>query len=108
MGTVLLKTGKESRIRAGHPWIYASEVARIKGTFEDGDVLNVRDHKGRFLGRGYVNRRSEIVVRMLTDQKETVDASFFRERIEAAIAYREMVVHDTDAYRVIFSENSSR
>ena len=104
MATLLLRKGKERRIRAGHPWIYASEVVCIKGAFEDGDVLAVRDHKGRFLGRAYVNRRSEIVARMLTDRKEAIDEGFFRRRIEAAIAYRKVVVHDTDAYRVIFSE----
>ena len=104
MPALLLRKGKEIRILSGHPWVYASEVEREKGSFEDGDVVDVRDHSGRFLGRGYANRRSEIVARILTDRKEPVDEALFRARIEAALTHRKAVVHDTDAYRVIFSE----
>lgn len=104
MPALHLRKGREIRIRSGHPWVYAAEVEREKGVFEDGDVVDIRDHQGRFLGRGYVNRRSEIVARMLTDRKEPIDEAFLRGRIQAALAYRERVVRDTEAYRVVFSE----
>lgn len=103
MPSVILKPGKERRLIAGHCWVYAGEVGKITGEPADGDPVDIRDHKDRFLGRGLLNTKSQIVVRRFTMQKEELDKDFFRRRIEAAFAYRaECGVGD--AYRVIFSE----
>lgn len=103
MPSVILKTGKERRLIAGHCWVYAGEIAKITGDPTDGDVVDIRDHKERFLGRGLLNRHSVITVRRFTMQKEEFDKAFLRQRIEAALEYRrERGVGD--AFRLVFSE----
>ena len=55
---------KEGRFfKAGGLWIYDNEVDRVEGSFEDGDILSVRDFDGYFLGYGFINRRSTIRIR---------------------------------------------
>ena len=91
-------------MRAGHCWIYAGEIAKIATEAADGDPVDIRDHKERFLGRGLLNRNSKISVRRFTTQKEEIDQAFFRRRIEAALAYRRRVMADAATFRIVFSE----
>ncbi len=88
MPSIILKPGKERRLVAGHAWVYAGEISKITGEPSDGDVVDIRDHKDRFLGRGLINTRSQITVRRFTMAKEELDQEFFRRRIEAAWRYR--------------------
>ena len=76
---------------SGHPWVYAGEIAKFTGDPADGDVVDIRDHKDRPHGSGLLNRKSQITVRQFTAGKEELDRTFFRKRIEAAIAYRKTV-----------------
>jgi 23S rRNA (cytosine1962-C5)-methyltransferase len=105
MPSVILKAGKDQRLHAGHCWVYAGEVARITGEPADGDAVDIRDHKERFLGRGLINTKSQIVVRRLTEKKEELDAAFFRRRIEAAILYRDEIGIPNAGRRLVFSES---
>lgn len=104
MAYIILKKNKEQRILPGHPWVYKGEISKIRGSFSDGDVIGVKDYKERFLGQGLVNSSSQIMVRLITRQKETIDKEFFRRRIESAIAYREKFIQNTNAKRIVFSE----
>ena len=99
MPSIILKPGKERRLLAGHAWVYAGEIAKLTGDVADGAAVDIRDHKERFLGRGLLNRQSQISVRRFTMNKEEIDRPFFRRRITAANAYRH-----GDTYRVVFSE----
>jgi 23S rRNA (cytosine1962-C5)-methyltransferase len=101
MPSVILKPGKERRLLAGHPWVYAGEIAKITGAPADGDDVDIRDNKERFLGRGLLNTKSQITVRRFTTQKEQLDKEFFRRRIEGALRYRVA----NSAFRVVFSES---
>lgn len=74
--------------RARHPWIFAGEVSGISDGVLDGDVVTVLDHRGDFLARAYCNRRSKIVLRVLTWQDEPVDAAWWGRRIAEAVARR--------------------
>lgn len=105
MPSLIFNPGKELRLHNGHPWVYEGEVETIRGTVEDGDIVELRDAHDRFLGQGYVNRRSQIIARLLTTSRRPVDADFFRQRIGAAIAFRNRFVHGTNAYRVVYSES---
>jgi len=89
---------------AGHPWIYQGEIQRIEGDPTPGELIDVRDARGRFIGRGYINPRSQIAVRLLTWQDEAIDELFLRRRIQAAIDLRKRCVPDAEAYRIIFGE----
>jgi len=104
MALITLKRWSEKRILAGHPWIYAGQVARLRGELADGDPVDVEYWRGRFLGRGLVNRKSQIVVRLFTRQQEELDDAFFRERLRWAIEYRRKIVAGTNAYRLVYSE----
>jgi 23S rRNA (cytosine1962-C5)-methyltransferase len=107
MARVKLGRGEEGRIKRGHPWVYRTEIETIYGTFEPGDIVAVEDHRGRFIGRGYINPASMITVRILTnDPDEKIDKVFWRRRLTAAVDYRRRVLAGagTDAYRVVFGE----
>ena len=99
MPSVILKPNKEHRLIAGHAWVYAGDIARLTGVVNDGDAVDIRDHKERFLGRGLLNRKSQITVRRFTLQKEEPDRAFFKRRIAAANTSR-----TGDTYRMVCSE----
>ncbi len=101
---VYLKENIKNRIRNGHPWIYEGEIDRIEGDFQDGDVVAVFHHSGDFLGKGYINSRSKIRVRLLTRRNENINSEFFRRRIKSILDWKLPLTHDTEAFRVIFSE----
>ncbi len=101
---VILKKGGGRAMKAGGPWIYDNEIESIMGTFEDGDMALIRDFDGYPLGRGFVNRRSKLTVRMMTrNPEQEVDGAFIRRRVKDAWEYRKKVV-DTESCRVIFGE----
>ncbi|RJX20944.1 MAG: class I SAM-dependent rRNA methyltransferase [Ammonifex sp.] len=105
MARVILLPGREKRLLSGHPWVYFTQVGEVEGEFAAGDVLEVCDARGRFLGRGYANPSSQIFARLLTRRRdEAIDREFFRRRLEAAAAYRKKVVKDTTAYRLVNAE----
>jgi 23S rRNA (cytosine1962-C5)-methyltransferase len=104
MARVMLRKGAHKRIQSGHPWLFKTEVDRIDGNYFPGDIVDVLSGKGRFLGRGYINPRSQIIVRMLTNKQEEIDEAFFRKRIEAAWQYRKRMLKEPDYCRLIFGE----
>lgn len=105
MATVRLTPGERHRVLHGHPWVYRTEIGDISGSFDPGDVVEVVDHRGRFVGRGYINLSSQIAVRLLTrDPREEIGKEFFRRRLAAALEYRRRVVRETSAFRLVFGE----
>ena len=103
-GAVYLKKGEGRSMKAGGPWVYDNEVERIEGEPLDGDVVSVHDYNGFCLGKGFLNRRSKLRVRMLTrNRNQEIDEDFLRMRVENAWGYRKKVV-DTGSCRVIFGE----
>lgn len=101
---VTLKKGEGRTLKAGGAWVYDNEIDTIMGTFEDGDMVMVKDFDGYPMGKGFINRHSKITVRMMTRQIDTeVDDAFIRMRVENAWEYRKKAV-DTGSCRVIFGE----
>ena len=105
MPSMILRKGRDQRLKAGHPWIYSSEVERFRGEFRDGDVIDVKDHRHRPLGLAHVNRKSQIVGRLLSRQRGPVDESFLRNRIAAAVSFREGLVPDLQVGRMVYSDS---
>ena len=108
MAKVLLKRGREKPVLNRHPWIFSGAIKRIEGEVADGDVVEATDYRGRFLARGYLNRRSQITVRLLSwDEGEVIGRDFWRRRLERAIAGRQALADDpsTDAYRLVNAES---
>jgi 23S rRNA (cytosine1962-C5)-methyltransferase len=76
--TVLLKPGEADRILAGHPWIYEGAVLRVTAEVTDGAVVQVKDHRQRFLGVGFWNSKSKIRVRVLSPERVEINERFLR------------------------------
>ncbi len=103
--TVLLKPGEADRVLAGHPWIYAASILRITRPANDGDVVQVKDHRQRLLGTGFFNSLSRIRVRMLTEERAVIDDRFFASRIKAALEVRRRHMPKATSFRVVNSES---
>jgi 23S rRNA (cytosine1962-C5)-methyltransferase len=103
-GQVVLGPGPHERIRAGHPWIYRSEIADVRGRWAPGEVLDVLDAAGRFVGRGTYNPRTTLACRLLTRRNEPVDRDFCRRRIAGALRHRQAAGLDAEAMRLVWSE----
>jgi 23S rRNA (cytosine1962-C5)-methyltransferase len=103
--TVLLRPGEADRIVAGHPWVYNNEVLRLASPANDGDLVQVKDHRQRLLGTGFYNSRSKINVRLLAPERIVPNESFFEERIRAALAVRERHLPGATSFRVVNAES---
>lgn len=101
---VTLKKGEGRTLKAGGMWVYDNEIESVTGSFENGDVIEVRDFDGYCMGCGFINTNSKITVRMFSRKKDTVvDAAFIEMRVRNAWNYRKETV-DTSSCRVIFGE----
>src|SRR3954464_11460959 len=105
LSTVILKPGEADRIIAGHPWIYHGSIMRLTQPASDGDVVQVKDSRQRFIGVGFYNAKSKINVRVLSPERIEIDEKFFEERIRAAVAVRNKHLPKATSYRVINSES---
>lgn len=103
MTKVFLKRKIAQRIANGHPWIFANEVDKISGDVNAGDTVDVYFADEKFAGRGYINPKSQILVRLLTRKKEDINEQFFYNRILQAWNYRQKIGH-TENCRLIFGE----
>ncbi|MCH5159353.1 MAG: class I SAM-dependent rRNA methyltransferase [Clostridiales bacterium] len=100
---IYLKKGEERRILAGHPWVYANEVSKIEGKDKNGSLATVFSFDGKYVGKGFINHASKILVRIfIRDEAEDVDA-IIRERIHAANEQRRALDYD-NCYRAVFAE----
>jgi 23S rRNA (cytosine1962-C5)-methyltransferase len=91
------------RLQDGHVWVYRSDIISANGA-APGAAVGVTDERGKFLGTALYSSASQIAIRMLSPRAVDDLTRLLRDRIQGAISYRERVVRDTDAYRVIFSE----
>ena len=102
--TVLLRPGEADRVLAGHPWIYQGSILRLTTPPTDGDVVQVKDHRQRFLGIGFYNSKSKIGVRLLETERVPVDEKFFEQKIRTAFALRQKHLPGATSFRVVNSE----
>src|SRR2546429_216508 len=105
LSTVFLKPGDADRIVAGHPWIYTGSISRLSQPANDGDIVQIKDSRQRFLGVGLFNSKSKINVRVLSPERIEVNENFFEERIRAALAIRQKHLPNATSFRVVNSES---
>jgi len=104
---VVLKRDRDKPVRNRHPWVFSGAIDRVEADVEDGDLVHVVDSHGQYLATGYLNRRSQIMVRLLTwDPEEVVDTEFWRRRLRRALAGRAWLWSDpsTTAFRLVYAE----
>lgn len=100
---IYLKKNEEKRIVAGHSWVYANEVARIENRDKNGSLATVYSNDGRYIGKGYINHASKILVRIFIRGSETDDRRFYMQRIKTANDYR-LKLGYRNCYRMVFGE----
>jgi 23S rRNA (cytosine1962-C5)-methyltransferase len=91
------------RLKAGHVWVYRSDVLTADGV-QPGSLIAITDQRGKPLGTALYSSTSQIAIRLISPDPIADFPALLRERIANAIAYRESLVRNTDAYRLIFSE----
>lgn len=106
MYTVTLKRNEEKKVLNGYPWIFANEVQKIEGKDKQGSVAEVKAFDGRYVGKGFINHHSKIIVRMLTTKSEEINKDFFAEKIKIADEGRRELGYN-DNYRVVFGESDN-
>lgn len=88
----------------GHPWIFNNEVDKIEGEASGGEIVSVFTHDRKFVGKGYINPRSQILVRLLTrDKNEEITDRFFLDRIRSCWEYRQKLGYRENC-RLVFGE----
>lgn len=100
---IILGRGKGYRVEQGHPWIYNNEIEKQEPSISNGEIVEVLNFKEKFIGRGYYNAQSQIVVRLLTRSEVQIDRSFFEHKLLQARAQREAFGYINN-YRLIFGE----
>lgn len=105
LSTVIVRPGEADRILSGHPWVYHGSIQRLATPANDGDLVQVKDHRQRLLGAGFYNSKSKINVRMLTHDRVELDTQFFEERIRAALAVRQRYMPTATSFRVVNAES---
>ena len=107
MKSLFLNKNVSSRVENGHPWIFANEINRGKAldaAAKAGEIVNVFTHDKKFIGKGYVNPQSQIMVRLLTrDKDKEINDDFFYDTIQKAWAYRQKLGY-VENCRLIFGE----
>ncbi|MFT9849207.1 class I SAM-dependent rRNA methyltransferase [Aneurinibacillus sp. REN35] len=105
MTKVFLVRNRRKRLEQGHPWIFQSEVERIEGDVVPGEIVEVVNHQGHFLAKGYMNPNSQMIVRILTfDPQEEVNQELFTARIRQAWEFRQRFLPGIRSCRVLYGE----
>jgi 23S rRNA (cytosine1962-C5)-methyltransferase len=108
--SVRLQAGRDRSARHRHPWVFSGAVDSVSGSPAPGEIVDVLDARGGFLGRGYYNEHSRIRVRMLTWAPGEIGDALWRERVTAAIRRRGAIVsagetgRETNAFRLVHAE----
>jgi 23S rRNA (cytosine1962-C5)-methyltransferase len=102
--TVTFSPRGASRLKDGHVWVYRSDIVAGEKAPPPGSIVTVADHRGQILGTALYSSSSQIAIRLISREAVADFAALLGQRIGDAVAYRERIIHDTNAYRVIFSE----
>jgi len=108
MSRVRIKAQHVPPLRAGHPWVFAQAVDRVDGNPGVGDVVDVTDTEGGFIGRGFYSKGSSIPVRIIvTDPEQKLDFALLRSRVDEARRLRrdlDLPNEETTGYRLVNAE----
>jgi len=105
LSEITLRRGEQERIVAGHPWIYQSSIEKLETPTADGDVVLVKDFRGKVLGVGFYNSQSRISVRVLSPEPVEINQAFFERRILAALELRRRRLPHATSFRVVNAES---
>jgi 23S rRNA (cytosine1962-C5)-methyltransferase len=101
--TIKVSPRGTSRLKDGHVWVYRSDIVSAEGV-PPGSLVAVTDHRGKPLGSALYSNSSQIAIRMISPDPIADFPAVLRQRVADAIAYRVNIIHNTEAYRLVFSE----
>ncbi len=112
MAKVRIRPGHVRPLWAGHPWVYAQAIANVEGQPAAGDVVDVIDAQGKWLGQGFYSPGSALAVRLLSRKEgEALDQAFFTRRLASALDLRRNWLQLPDArttgYRLVHAEGDN-
>ncbi|HEX9919354.1 MAG TPA: class I SAM-dependent rRNA methyltransferase [Pyrinomonadaceae bacterium] len=105
--TITVSRKGAERARAGHLWIYRSDLVDAGAGVTAGASVHVRDERGRFVGSALYSDRSQIALRLLTWREESIDRDWWRERLRNALARRAGLEREADAFRLVYAEGDA-
>ena len=100
---VFLNKNEEIRLLEGHPWVFSNEVNHFEGKIVSGEICSLYSYDNKFIGKGFFNSSSKIIVRLLTLEDIDIDEEFYKSKIQKAYDYRKQIGLDNN-FRMIFSE----
>ena len=103
MSQVTISTRGAKRIRKGHLWVYRSDLRKVSDA-NPGDVVQVADEAGNFVGQAFYSDASQIALRFLTTRSEAIDREWWRTRLRNCARRRRAIARMTNAYRLVYSE----
>ena len=107
MSKIYLKRKISPRIANGHPSIFTNEVEKVEDGLKGGEIVTVFTHDKKFVGTGYINPRSQILIRLLTrDKNEVINEEFFLKKIKECWHYRKRLGY-VENCRLVFGEADS-
>ena len=104
MSKIFLFPRKEARVYSRHPWIFRSDISRVEGDFNPGDIMDIYSSRGKFLAKAFYNPASQIALRIMSYHDEPVNREFIFRRVHEAIEYRRAFA-DLSSCRLIFAES---
>ena len=104
---IVLKPGREKSLLRRHPWVFSGAIDDVEGAPRVGETVAIVDGRGEFLAYGAYSPQSQIRARVWSfDRDASIDATFFRNAIARALAYRSAVVEpETNAMRLVHGES---
>ena len=105
MKTILLNPREEQRILQGHDWVFSNEIRKPAEPIQPGELVEVQNASGRFLGIGFYNPHSLIAARLLSRHPATIDENFFLEKLRRALQYRQTVKPGAKSFRLCHGES---
>lgn len=103
--TVYLRPGEADRLVAGHPWVYQGSIQRLTAEAADGELVQVKDSRQRFIGVGFFNSKSKLRVRLLDPERISVDAAWLEKRIREPLELRQRHLPGASSFRVVNAES---
>lgn len=104
--SLIIRKSKQASVERFHPWIFSGAIETDTSDIQEGEIVDLRDHKQRFIARGHF-QPSTIAVRVLTFEEQDIDADFFKNKITAAVQMRlnlDLLRADNTIFRLIHGE----
>lgn len=110
MNKIILEPNREKSLLRRHPWVFSGAVAKVEGSPQPGETVEICSSDGRFLAKAAYSPDSQIRARVWTfDEDEKVDDAYFRRRLQAAVKMRRLLKEagwiESNALRLVHGES---